>query len=577
MALAVRSYGSLRYEAGKTGARWVLDDIPPHVAIRLKHIFPRIPKSATSPFSLATDLATARDLAWFIDRYPLAVSNVDLMTLETATRTFEAKANEIEGLLSMDFQSPAYGSFREGWGPRGYQAQVVEMLRRSRGLLCGDVGGLGKTMVGAASMMLPGALPAAVVMQPHLQGQWMERLQQYTTLRIHPIKGTKPYQLPEADAYLWRYTQLVGWVDVFKHATPRLAIWDEIQELRTGVGTDSDPVLKGMAALELAAGARMNLGLTGTPIMGYGVEIWNVMRYLRPEVLGEWDDFRREWAPSGRLRDPKALGSFLREQHAFIRRTKKDVGMEMPKVSRITQSVDYDEQAIHDAEKLARQLAIKATTGSFHDRGQATRELDLYMRQQTGIAKARKVADFVRILVEGGTPVILAGWHREVYAIWLKELEDLKPAMFTGSESSTRKDKEKQRFLSGETDLFIISLRSGAGLDGLQLRCSTMVIGELDWSPGIHQQLIWRIDRDGQLEPVTVFFMVTDAGSDPVLIEINGLKASEAQGVVDPDLGVVINEPDESVLRKLVARYLDKTALAQSQKPDTESAGRPHP
>jgi hypothetical protein len=41
----------------------------------------------------------------------------------------------------------------------------------------------------------------------------------------------------------------------------------------------------------------------------------------------------------------------------------------------------------------------------------------------------------VRIMVEGGEPVVLVGWHRDVYDIWL-ELRDLKPAMYTGSESA---------------------------------------------------------------------------------------------------------------------------------------------
>ena len=64
--------------------------------------------------------------------------------------------------------------------------------------------------------------------------------------------------------------------------------------------------------------------------------------------------------------------------------------------------------------------------------------------------------------------IALACWHREVYAIWAEALADFKPTFYTGSESTTQKDESKRRFVEGETNLMIISLRSGAGLDGLQ-------------------------------------------------------------------------------------------------------------
>jgi SNF2 family DNA or RNA helicase len=40
--------------------------------------------------------------------------------------------------------------------------------------------------------------------------------------------------------------------------------------------------------------------LTGTPVFNYGDEIWNLMSFVRPEVLGERDDFYREWCGTAR-------------------------------------------------------------------------------------------------------------------------------------------------------------------------------------------------------------------------------------------------------------------------------------
>jgi len=96
-------------------------------------------------------------------------------------------------------------------------------------------------------------------------------------------------------------------------------------------------------------------------------------------------------------------------------------------------------------------------------------------------------------------------------------------------------------------------------IDGLQQRCSVVIIGELDWSPGIHQQVIWRVDREGQQHPVTVFFLVSEDGSDPPVMDVLGIKASEATHIVDPHLGASAAAGDEHHLQRLVARYLART------------------
>jgi hypothetical protein len=66
------------------------------------------------------------------------------------------------------------------------------------------------------------------------------------------------------------------------------------------------------------------------------------------------------------------------------------------------------------------------------------------MRRATGLAKAPYVADFVRLLLESEPKVVLFGWHRDVYEIWLDRLADLNPSLYTGSESSGSAQKERR-------------------------------------------------------------------------------------------------------------------------------------
>lgn len=548
-----RTYGTLRLIDG--GSKWEMSALEPHVAIRLKQLFPRVPKQSAGPFLFPNDIVTAADLEWFTSRYPMSMTDADQESLLHGRLEFGLQQAEMERILLPDYVPPEVLGIREGKVVRHYQSQAVELLRRRRSLLLGDEGGLGKTFTAAAFMCAePGALPAAVVCDSHMTKQWREKLQGFTTLRVHIIKQTKPYNLPPADVYLFKVSLISGWVDIFVTGVFKAVIYDEPQSLRTGTDT-----AKGAAAKVLSENVQYRMGLTATPIYGYGREMWNVMQFIDDSVLGSYADFSREWMDNnGRITDPKALGTYLREQHVMLRRLKSDVGLELPKVSRIVEYINYDAQAVKSIEDIAHRLAIRATTGSFVERGSAARELDMLVRQATGVSKARAVAQFVRFLVEAGEKVILFGWHREVYEIWLEELKDLAPAMYTGSETASQKDKEKQRFMDDETPVMIMSVRSGAGVDELQYYCSTVVFGELDWSPGMHQQCIWRVDREGQRFPVTAFFLVVDEGSDPPIMDVLGIKASEATQIVDPHLGVQKVEDDSTNLRRLVDQYLSK-------------------
>lgn len=230
---------------------------------------------------------------------------------------------------------------------------------------------------------------------------------------------------------------------------------------------------------------------------------------------------------------------------------------------RVPHAVDIDEKSLDsmtsDAVDLARR--ILDATGSNFDLMRASGDLDWRLRHATGVSKAPYVADFVKLLVESGEPVVLFGWHRSVYDIWNERLADLRPAMFTGSESPAAKEAEARRFLDGDTDVLIMSLRAGAGLDGLQDRCRVCVFGELDWSPGVHTQAIGRVHRDGQAESVIAYFLLAESGSDPVVAEVLNLKAQQADPIVDPYADPVATAPDVgNRVKRLAADFLERRA-----------------
>ncbi|MDV5822292.1 P-loop NTPase family protein [Sphingobium naphthae] len=108
----------------------------------------------------------------------------------------------------------------------------------------------------------------------------------------------------------------------------------------------------------------------------------------------------------------------------------------------------------------------------------------------------------------------------------------------------------------------MMSLRSGAGLDGLQYHCQDAVIGEFDWSPQVHYQLIGRLRRPGQEGQVNAHYVHTNWGSDPVIVEMLGIKADQSRGINDPGQAPKPRATDESRLKILAQRVLEGGASA---------------
>lgn len=551
-----RVYGTLSFN--KKENKWIIDECEPHVSLRLKKIFPKIGDYAIPPFSMIANKDTSADLFWFIQRYPLKISNKDYEILSNDNEVFFKEQADLEKILLPKYKSKLNLNFKEGCKLRDYQNKGVALHHKVKRLLLVDDIGLGKTYEAFGACLMPGTLPAAIVVQTHLQGQWAEKAFEFTNLKVHKIEKRKPYSLPKADIYIFKYGQISGWVDIFAQGFFKMAVYDEIQELRRGKESS-----KGVGADILSKNVDYVLGLTATPIYNYGIEMFNIMEYIKPGSLGTRYEFLREWCTGDdkSVKNPKALGAYLRENFLMLRRTRADVGREMSKVTSIVQNVSYDERAVKSAEELAKKLAITALSGSFTERGQAARQLDIKAREMTGVSKAKYVAEFIKMVVDTGEPVIVGGWHRDFYNILLKELKDYSPLMYTGSETPKQKEETKRRFLEGESKIMILSLRSGAGLDGLQNICSTVIIGELDWSPKVHEQLIGRVDRDGQEKPVVVFYLVSEYGSDPIIVSLLGLKESQSRGIIDHNIGPEFKQSNKDKLKELAKSYLSNKEL----------------
>lgn len=559
------NYGSVAYN----GRSWRIT-CEPQVRSRLKRVFPRVPQTAADHIDLLASPENSRELLWFLQRYPMTLQEDTQDCLERLAEKHHEMERSLADLVAGRTVIPPFELAKP---PREYQRFAAAQVEIRGGLLLADDLGLGKTVTGICPMAVPANLPAVVVYPAALPNHWPEKLAEFApNLRVHHIRKGQPYPLTKQprqritdlwdtlpDVILVSYHKLRGWAEVLGEIV-QYAVFEECQQLRS---PDSEIY---RACCYLAAHARLRMGLTATPIYNYGSEFYHVVNPLIPDCLGGYDEFLREWCIGGsvgekpRLKDSELFGTYLRREGVMLRRTRSEVGRELPELAKIPHEIESDSAALARITGNAIALAKTILAANEAYRGEkmhAAGELDRLVRQATGVAKAPYVAEFVRLLIESGQQVLLFGWHREVYSIWQEKLAEFNPVMYTGSESPKETQAAKDAFIAGESQVMLISLRAGAGIDGLQHVCSTVVFGELDWSPGVHEQCIGRVHRDGQTLPVQAFFLISDEGSDPIVSDVLGVKREQIEGVRNPGEHLAERiDVGENHLRQLAQSFL---------------------
>lgn len=574
-----RTYGTYEYRPPKfaeTRSRgmWVLA-LEPAVRQRAKRVFGRLAPSRTTNLVMADSIEVARDIIWFMERFPLEAKDARSQRwLEQGAEEHVRQEQVIADIQAGTYQrvAPPLAPAKE---PREYQLQAIDLLRERGRLLLTDEVGLGKTFTALLNLLHDDALPALIVPPTHLPTRWADELRDaFPTLSVEIAKSTRPSVRAAAgmlsDVTIVSYSKLPGWAAELQNQV-QTVVFDEVQELRHGQKTE-----KAQAAAIVADNAAYVLGLSATPIHNYGGEVWNLYDVIAPGALGTREEFMREWGGVAMtndrmtVKDPAILGNYLREQGLMLGRTREEVGRQLPQTIKVPRLIDSDTKALDAIKGNVQALArlILADNTPHTEKFTAGGKIDMMLRQATGVDKAPYVAEFVRLLLASEDRVVMWGWHRDVYDIWMRELAEFNPMLYTGTESPKQKDAaiaqfcrpltkrpglnfgdddviadevtleslDQSRQASPDCRVLIMSLRSGAGVDGLQKYARVGVFGELDWSPSVHEQAIGRLRRDGmEDDPVVAYFLNSAEGSDPAILERLQIKRMQAEPMLSKD------------------------------------------
>lgn len=366
---------------------------------------------------------------------------------------------------------------------------VANMLQESGGALLADEMGLGKsaqacaaaTAIGAQSILI--VCPAIVV--PHWKAQWAK--------------------WGDTDADL-RITSYEGFVSAHKGGTKKIpplgaytdVIIDEIHYCANPKAQRS----KAMAEFLAAAPVRPRVqGLTGTPMTARPKDLHNVLDIIWPGRFGRSWNFQKRycngryveipntekvvWDATG-ISHPEELGERLRA--VMLRRTKAEVGTQLPPRTRTVVEVSLPPRAMKD---LGRAASAIDWTGKGTGVSALLSNIEEY-KVDAAVALAKEA------LANGSRCLLLT--TRKATAAALGEA--LQAPVVDGDTPAADRRAVIADAPIGVATMY--SVTTGIDLVGFDV----VIFTGLDWIPSTLLQAEARVHRIGQTRNVTIFYLV---------------------------------------------------------------------
>jgi superfamily II DNA or RNA helicase len=322
------------------------------------------------------------------------------------------------------------------------------------------------------------------------------------------------------------------------------AVLDEAQAIKNAA------TRRAKAAQRIEADFR--LALTGTPIENRLGELWSIMGFANPGLLGSAEQFAQRFAlPIERDGDGAASRRLRRLVAPFLlRRTKGEVLTDLPPRTEIVHEVvpGKRERALLEVLRQQAEDSVDRVVAEGAAPGQAQIHLLAALTRlrraacdprlvapELGLVGA-KVQEFERLALE-----LVAGRHKALvfsqftdFLALLRERLDaagLAYQYLDGSTPAAERGKRVAAFQQGSGDLFLISLKAGGF--GLNLTVADyVIIADPWWNPAAEDQASGRAHRIGQLRPVTVYRLVTQGSIEDRIVRLHRSKRELAEGIL---------------------------------------------
>ena len=442
---------------------------------------------------------------------------------------------------------------------RPYQMEGVAWLqnlvaRQVGGVLADDMG-LGKTLQTIAHISVEfeaGRLdrPALIIAPTSLVMNWEREIKKFAPdLRVLSIHGPHRHDaydgIRDANVVITSYPILCRDEEKFSEWSFHLVILDEAQQIKN---------IKARAHIAArTVDADNRICLSGTPVENHLGELWALLDFVNPGLLGDELHFNRFYrVPIERGKNEDRLAA-LRELVApyILRRNKRDVAKELPPKTEVLRPVElgggqrelYESirVAAHaEVRKIIKKKGYAASTipilGALTKLRQVCCDPRLVRMTQAGkvqeSAKYRMFFELVEKQLDGGHRILVFSQFTSMLHLLEQGLKErkVKYSILTGATAD--RAEAVDQFEKGGAKVFLISLKAGG--TGLTLTSADVVIHyDPWWNPAIQAQATDRAYRIGQKKPV-ISYQLFAAGS--VEERILGLQRSKKH-VADAILG----------------------------------------
>ena len=436
-----------------------------------------------------------------------------------------------------------------------YQVEGMLHLAFGERVLLADEMGLGKTIQAIAAVellrRLRGIKRVLVVLPASLKAEWEDQIGRFSDISVTTVSGPRADRLQQyavpTDFTLVNYEQvLIDRQDINRIVQPDVVILDEAQRIKNWHTKTAQAVKELRSPYAFV--------LTGTPLENRIDEVYSIVQYLDPRILGPLFRFNREFYvldERGRPSDYKNLAA-LRERLApvMLRRRKDEVEEQLPGRTVDTFFVSMvEEQRLRYADyeapasRLIAQAQRRPLTKEEFDRLQ---QLLACMRMvcdtpyilDPACRVSPKLDELENILTDlladpSSKVIVFSEWERMLELVReLAQRMEFDFAWHTGSVPQDKRRVEIRRFKNDPSCRLFLSTDSGSV--GLNLQAANAVVNvDLPWNPAKLEQRIARAWRKNQLRTVTVVNLVCEDSIEHRILHLLAQKQDLADGVID--------------------------------------------
>ena len=291
--------------------------------------------------------------------------------------------------------------------------------------------------------------------------------------------------------------------------------------------------------------AQHRLVLSGTPIENRLLDLWSLMAFTMPGILGNRAQFARLYDLKS---DPLALRRLAARVRPFLlRRTKSQVAQDLP--DRIEEDlfceIEAEQQALYRAElKAAQQLLLRIQTQKelaaqqFHFLTSLLRLRQICCDPRlvkpdcaTASAKTDSLLELLEPLMEEGQKVLVFSQFVQMLELLRPELEKRGwPIFYLAGQTENRGELVRQFQDAAGPGVFLISLKAGGF--GLNLTAASyVVLFDPWWNPAVENQAIDRTHRIGQTSKVIAYRLLIKNSIEEKIRALQKHKKALAQDV----------------------------------------------